>query len=115
MKLFCKFFCTSLQCLINTGRILAACLSHIRTATAAAANKLSHCFDQIAGMCALLHGTVCCHSKKALYIAVDQTARQSSMLSANSAVRRPSPFSQERNERTVLPTRAYCWKVMSRP
>ena len=65
MKLFCKFFCTSLQCLINTGRILAACLSHIRTATAAAADKLSHCFDQIAGMCALLHGTVCCHSKKA--------------------------------------------------
>ena len=70
MKLFCKFFCTSLQYLINTGRILAACLSHIRTATAAAADKLSHCFDQIAGMCALLHGTVCCHSKKAYFAAV---------------------------------------------
>ena len=43
--LLCYYFCRFFKGCCNTSRILSASLCHVRTATAAAADKTCDCFD----------------------------------------------------------------------
>ena len=60
------FFCFY-KCIRDSCWVLSTCLSHVRTTTAASANKTCDCFHKISGMCSLLHCSVCCCSHQAYF------------------------------------------------
>ena len=61
LQLILQYFSYFCNCLIYSCRILTACLCHVRSSAATAADKCCDSFDQISCMCAFLHGCVCCH------------------------------------------------------